>query len=541
MVVTYANRSIDDTLRWFGSMDFMKFVEGLVVTLRVREKMGGTFNGKDIKEFKKLFEQTVKELNIQNLKTDDFSYMGFFTSDYTHFRWEDFYIEHCKDFICTDCLYHEDLLCEFEKAITPNTKNCLIINADYFMLMLQNLVHKYPQVNFTFVVLDELQRLVLSEIYRENSMVSVRQGFITDIKDAKESFDAVILTANTSKYVVDSSIPLEDKRNKYAYQVALEKAEEVLSPGGIVAAALPAQFQFAGDEVALLRRKIATDNHITDLALLPGAAVFASSLQTVFLCYGMKKGDSNGVLVRKYKDTVVPLEVEFEHRMPQATLLNMDVWSDVWQKDFDGWYGNTPRKKIRLGDVAEIFRGKAIKPSGNKHILVNIGDIREYKLYFDEPAFCEGDDRRLAQYALQDGDVVMPARGSYLRAAPFYGEKVGLYGRMYIASSNIIVIRPDRSKINSRFLALLLGSSEGNELIRGVQQGNKIMTLGYENLKELRLEFPELEEQNEIAANFEKAFAEYEQSINAAERKWLIARNEMRDKLWKKQGEETND
>ena len=121
-----------------------------------------------------------------------------------------------------------------------------------------------------------------------------------------------------------------------------------------------------------------------------------------------------------------------------------------------------------------MFRGKAIskkEPTGNISI-VNISNIREYDVDYEGLEHLEAEERKVANYMLQEGDVLLPARGTALRTAVFEQQIFPC-----IASANLIIIRPDKKVLDSTYLKIFLDSPIGNQLINGAQQGMNVKNL----------------------------------------------------------------
>lgn len=77
-------------------------------------------------------------------------------------------------------------------------------------------------------------------------------------------------------------------------------------------------------------------------------------------------------------------------------------------------YQSSSVRKDMIGNVAQVFRGKAVTkkdPSGNIGV-VNISNIGEYEIDYDGLDHIKESERKVTNYLLQDGDVLLPARGT---------------------------------------------------------------------------------------------------------------------------------
>lgn len=125
----------------------------------------------------------------------------------------------------------------------------------------------------------------------------------------------------------------------------------------------------------------------------------------------------------------------------------------IFASQDDDWtrYQSSSARKVPLKDVAEIFRGKAItekNPTGSIGI-VNISNILEYDVDYNNLEHLDEQERRIANYILKTDDLLLPARGTSIRTAVFKEQTYPC-----IASSNLIVIRPKPGVLSGTYLKL---------------------------------------------------------------------------------------
>ena len=180
-------------------------------------------------------------------------------------------------------------------------------------------------------------------------------------------------------------------------------------------------------------------------------------------------------------------------------------------------YQASDTRKIQLGEVAEIFRGKSVsKKDTNGDIgVVNISNIGQFEVDYSSLDKLDEEERKVQSYVLQEGDVLIPARGTAIRTAVFEKQSY-----LCIASSNVIIIRPDPRKLNSTYLKIFIDSPIGSSLISSLQQGMTVMNISYKDLKVLEVPFPTLNEQERIAKEYKESYTEYVKSISEAEKRW---------------------
>ena len=180
-------------------------------------------------------------------------------------------------------------------------------------------------------------------------------------------------------------------------------------------------------------------------------------------------------------------------------------------------YQNSAIKKDLIGNVAEVFRGKAVSrkdPAGNIGV-VNISNVGDYEIDYSGLDHLQEEERKVSNYLLQEGDVLLPARGTTIRTAIFHEQTYPC-----IASSNLIVIRPNAKMLDSVYLKVFLDSPIGNKMISGAQQGMTVMNISYKDLKVLEVPIPPIEKQQAVSKEYLDELAKYKEAMNAAQKRW---------------------
>ena len=185
-------------------------------------------------------------------------------------------------------------------------------------------------------------------------------------------------------------------------------------------------------------------------------------------------------------------------------------------------------KQAVLGEVATVFRGKNVprKDSTGRIGVVNISNLREYSIIYDELDHLEEEDRKLRTYILEDGDILVPARGTAVRTAIFKKQDYPC-----IASSNLVVIRPRSGLLNSVYLKMFLDSPLGGKLLESAQQGIGVINLSYKDIQSIEIPLPDIEKQEAIAKEYQTELARYLESISKAERRWCSVLSRLQEQL----------
>ena len=127
----------------------------------------------------------------------------------------------------------------------------------------------------------------------------------------------------------------------------------------------------------------------------------------------------------------------------------------------------------------------------------------------------EEEERKVVNYLLQEGDILIPARGTVIRTSVFH-----VQNHPCIANSNVIVIRPDGKVLDSIYLKIFLDSPLGNKMVSGLQQGTAVMNISYKDLLSLEIPVPSIEKQRGVAEKYTEALSLYQKIVTEAEKNW---------------------
>ena len=191
-------------------------------------------------------------------------------------------------------------------------------------------------------------------------------------------------------------------------------------------------------------------------------------------------------------------------------------------------YQHSNTRKVKLKDVAEVFRGKSILKKdaviGDIAVL-NISNIDQGDIRYEELDTIEDDQRKVKRYELLTGDVVLACRGTAIKSAVF-AQREG----MTIASANIIVIRPIRELLPG-YIHLFFESPVGQVLIQSIQRGMTVMNLNYTDIMEMEIPLLPLEKQISLTQTFESERARYKETLRKAEERFTGIQAQIYDEI----------
>lgn len=411
-------------------------------------------------------------------------------------------------------------------SISPET--VLIAEAEKFVPCLRRMVDANLASNFVLTTQDAAFELALRNVFTGYDNVKVIRTDIYRYEFLSRRFDLIFASP------IFGGRTLAEDQNFMCREydmVALENLSLHLNDGGRLAITLPARVTFASGKVNDLRQFIQLTYTIKEIAELPVGTIEGSAIKMYLLDIENTRPDGdNDIVVRRYAG----------RREGKGPLANLDVTDDTFvmlseieeqgdwsvdkifaQQDEDYLtYQNSSIRKEKLGAVAQVFRGKSVSkkdPAGNISV-VNISNIGDYEIDYDGLDHLQEEDRKVANYLLQEGDVLLPARGTAIRTAVFHKKPYPC-----IASSNVIVIRPNPKMLDSTYLKIFLDSPIGNKIISSAQQGVTVMNISYKDLNVLEIPLPPLERQQAVAKEYLKELKTYQETMAAAEKRWLEA------------------
>nr|WP_315437843.1 restriction endonuclease subunit S [uncultured Pseudomonas sp.] len=127
--------------------------------------------------------------------------------------------------------------------------------------------------------------------------------------------------------------------------------------------------------------------------------------------------------------------------------------------------------------------------------------------------FSELDNEKLSKTRVWQGDVVLVRTGRPGTATVIPSSLDG------VNAIDILIVTPDKNKVNSRYLSFFFNSSAGRSLVLGQARGQIQQHLNVGSLKMAEIPMPPLELQNEFANRWEK--------IDSLKKRYLQHLNEL--------------
>lgn len=419
----------------------------------------------------------------------------------------------------------EALIDVMEQNFIEGFQEVLIPEAEKFSPCLERLVEAHGDSHFTLTTMDNFYFKILSEMFIDNDMVDVKQTSIYEYEFTSEKFDLILAVPVFGvRDVADESSTFICREYD---MIAAENLALHLKSEGILSIVLPAKITFGGGRVKELREFLQSMYCIKEIAALPAGIFENTGVKTYLLT--ITTGRTDEVVIKRYatetensrRNSAGKLVVQDDTFVLEDELADMGDWNvdRIFESQDEDWikFQESNVKKQELGTVASIFRGKAIsrkEPTGNIGV-VNISNIGDYEIDYSSLDHIEEEERKVNNYLLKTGDLLIPARGTAIRVAIFEDQPYPC-----IASSNVIVVRATDESLSTTYLKLFFDSPLGRKMLVTRQQGTTVMNISYKELNNLEIPLPSIEEQKQIADTYTKELEIYKKAIEAAENRW---------------------
>ena len=155
--------------------------------------------------------------------------------------------------------------------------------------------------------------------------------------------------------------------------------------------------------------------------------------------------------------------------------------------------------KIRKGSQYTISKFKnQISETPTDYQVLTSANIQDDTVDFDSLPYIKGDEK-LLKFRLEEGDLVVTTKSTVVKTYVAHD----LPDRNIIVTGGMIIVRPDKSRMNATYLKMFLDSEVGKSELSSIAQGAVIVSISltaFEN--DLIVPCPSIEKQNELANNY---------------------------------------
>lgn len=434
-----------------------------------------------------------------------------------------------QDRITGGIVVHTSIVSRFDEMCERNLyRTLLIAEAEKYLRGLAE-TRLYKQ-SFTITLLTESYIIakLLRTYFEAYPNVQIIQGSIYQPLPLQEKFDAILTIPNFGLKMDD----VEDATIRDSEGVAVNYLLPLLRDTGRISVTFPPRMMFQSGVIAKWRELTNESYPVQSVHMLPdGLFRPYTSVKTYQIEFG--KSPLEQVLIGRLRLQKMSLEPEREVSIHAEAFAQLENWRIDMLLDEDQdtlrSFQQAPVPKVKLRDVADIFRGKSVLKqdlrAGNIRVL-NISNIEDGEVKLDQLETIDEEERKVKRYEILPGDLVMACRGTVNKLAIF-PETDGTV----IASANIIVIR-FKASIISGFAKIFLESPVGTTLIQNFQRGTTVMNLNPSDVGGIELPLlPHAEQVNRVN-RYNEEKERFKHAIREATDRWDQVKNKLYSELY---------
>ncbi len=418
------------------------------------------------------------------------------------------------------------------KIKTLKPKTILITEAEKHLDGLKELIHTFPQTSITLTTQHHLMFNLVKIAFQKERHVSVIFESIYSQCLIDLRFDYIYAFPAFGKKI---SLSQDDFISNESEGIAVENLLNHLNPNGLLDIIVPSSLTFTSRREKL-RAHIQDHYNIKAIFILPERTFSPSTAVKTYLL-SITDAAVETVHIGTFQQEKKRFKPEELKQISKKEFDQHNDWRiEILLSDDDATiqqYNQSPLKKIKLKETADIFRGKSIlkKDMAPGPIAVlNLSNINNGTIDYKELATIKEDERKIKRYELETGDVVLSCRGTAIKSAVFEKQD-----QLIIASANLIVIRPKKPFIGG-YIKLFLESPVGIAIIKSFQRGTKIMNLNHSDIGEIEIPCLPVEKQREMANLYNQEQRHYQQKTQELESQWESVKQQLYRQLIRKDG-----
>lgn len=364
--------------------------------------------------------------------------------------------------------------------------------------------------------------------FRSFPNVQVIQGSIYQPIPLENRFQAILSMPNFGMKINDDfNIIIRESEGVAAHHLA-----SLLLDEGRLSMTFPSRILFQSGDLAKWRKHINELVPVQSIYALPeGFFRPSTSVKTYQVDFGKPSPDAVSLGQLQLRDA--KLSVDREVTVHPDQFVKLENWQiesllNEGQETLQS-YQQADVPKVKLREVAEVFRGKSVlkpdlKPGAIK--VLNISNLDNGEVILDQLETIDEEERKIKRYEIIPGDLVMTCRGTVNKFAVF-PESEG----MVIASANIIVIR-FKTKILNHYAKMFFESPAGITILQSLQRGTTVMNLNPSDVAEIEIPLISEEQQSDKIKRYLHEKERYDTVIQEATLRWEQARKQIYEELY---------
>ena len=415
-----------------------------------------------------------------------------------------------------------------EKIHRLKPQKILITEAEKHLSGLRELIEQFSNSDFTLTTQLHQMNWLLKLTFGEYPNVRIIfQSIYTDCLH-EEGFDYIY---SLPTFGLKSDELGREFLTRDSDGIALENMLDHLKENGTLDIIVPAKITFAGMGYDKLRTYITENFSVNSIYILPeGTFRPATSVKTYL--FTITANPQSVIEVGTLALNKDAFKVIHKKTISRKDFLAQEDWRiELLLSDDDEnikRFKSSDLEKVKLKEVAEVFRGKSIlkkDTSLGSISVLNISNIEKGEISYSEMDTIEEEERKVKRYQLSDGDVVLSCRGSAIKSAVFERQD-----KTIIASANLIVVRP-KERVIGEYIKIFFESPIGLAMIKSFQRGTSIMNINHLDIMEMELPLVPLAEQQNMIRQYKEELGLYKKSISQAESRWGTIKNSLYNKL----------
>lgn len=434
-------------------------------------------------------------------------------------------------------LYVPNVLTDkFSEYVDADVSSILVTECEQYGPALFDLIESHPKIEFSLTTRQAIKAELLSLVYGRLKNVKIISADIYSYGFTNEKFDLIFCIPVFGGRMLVTG---EDFISREPDLIAVQNLLYHINMDGNLVMVLPAKITFGGGSTASLREYIESNYKIKEISVLPACLFMpCTSIRTYLFVFSTGKTDD--VVLKLYEsDKPIRKSSPCEKLVVKNELL---LFNDEFA-DLNGWnidialseededirsFSSSPVKKLPLRDAATVFRGKAVnaKSETGNIAVINISNITDTGIDYKNLDLIEEEERKVSRYILEEGDVLVTARGTTVKIAVFEKQPI-----ICIPSANINVIRP-KSILRGTYLKLFLESPVGIKMIQSLQRGTVIVNINYKDIYEIEVPVLPLEAQDTLIKEYNDGLKFYKETIAAAQEGWRGVQKDIQSKLF---------
>lgn len=313
--------------------------------------------------------------------------------------------------------------------------------------------------------------------------------------------------------------------------IAIENMLYHLSEKATLDIIVPAKITFTSMGYEKLRSFITTNYNVESIYIIPEGTFRPSTAIKTYM-FSISTEKKSRIEVGTFEIGKKNIVIKDKKSISTREFLSHEDWRiELLMAEDDEniqRFKSSSLKKVKLKDVAEVFRGKSIlrkDTSLGEISVLNISNIENGEIDYKHMDTIDEDERKIKRYELFNDDVVLSCRGTAIKSAVFKRQD-----KIIIASANLIVIRP-KEKVKGEFIKIFFESPLGLAIIKSFQRGTTVMNINHADVMEMEIPLLSINKQQEIIDQYNKEFNAYKEVIKKAESRWTDTKDSIYSEL----------